>query len=329
MGGARPDRARYRRPRGRGSRLALGIPGLAAAGDRGRGARRAGLAARPATRESGHGPGAVPGRAWRGGGGRHGAGVAQFRHRPRRRCGRCRRRRPAGSLHAPADTASVSDRPAGADRHDPQPVAADVLLLRWRRIRPVCDRDRPARPDGAGSTCADSVDPHLDGRIMGAGPLHSPVGAAPSGPAWSVPGRPWPRRDVRRAPAGGASRPGDRGLGAGRRGDRYRLRSAVGDHARSSRAGRGGPGDFGSSALRCTRPGHRDRSGGGHRGRRFPDRAPPRSRAGVLVRYRGRPYRGHRRSAASRQHPSRRGGRSRTSWRICGDTTGDIRIIGH
>ncbi len=309
----------YRRPGGRGSWLALGIPGPAAAGDRGRGAGRAGLAARPATRESGNGRRAVPGRAWRGGRRRHGAGVAQFRRRARGRRGRCRRRRPSRCLHAPADTASVSDRTARADRHNPQPVAADVLLLRWRRLCPVCDRNRPARPDGAGSACADGVDPYLDGRIVGAGPLHSPVGAAPSGPAWPVPGRHRPRRDVRGAPAGGASRAGDRGLGVGRRGDRHCLRSAVGDHARSRRSGRGGPGDFGSSALRCTRSGHRHRSGGGHRGRRFPDRAPPWSRAGVLVRYRGRSDRGHLRRAASRQHTSGRCGRSRTSGRICGD----------
>ena len=294
VGGARPDRAGYRRPRGRGRWLALGIPGLAAAGDRGWGAGRAGLAARPATRESGNGRRAVPGRAGRGGRRRDGAGGAQFRGRARGRCGRCRRRRASRSLHAPADTTSVPDRTAGADRHHPQPVAADVLLLRWRRLCPVCDRDRPTRPDGAGSSCADGVDPDVDGRIVGAGPLHSPVGAAPSGPAWSVPGRHRPRRNVRGAPAGGASRAGGRGLGAGRRGDRYCLRSADGDHARSRGSGRGGPGDFGSSALRCTRSGHRHRSGGGHRGRRLPDRAPPWSRAGVLVRYRGRSYRGHR-----------------------------------
>ena len=47
-------------------------------------------------------------------------------------------------------------------------------------------------------------------------------------------------------------------------------------------------------------PGHRHRSGGGHRGRHFPNRARPWSRTGVLVRYRGRSHRGHRRSAASR-----------------------------
>jgi hypothetical protein len=187
VGGARPDRAGRRRPRGRGSRLALGIPGLAAAGDRGWGAGRAGLAARPATREPGNGRGAVPGRAWRGGRRRDGAGGDQFWRRAGGRRGRCRRRRSSRSLHAPADTTSVSDRTAGADRHNPQPVAADVLLLRWRRICPVCDRDRPTRPDGAGSPCADSVDSDLDGRIVGAGPPHSPVGAAQSGPAcaWS------------------------------------------------------------------------------------------------------------------------------------------------
>ncbi len=212
------------------------------------------------------------------------------------------------ALHAPADTTSVSDRTARADRHNPQPVAADVLFLRRRRLCPVCDRDRPARPDRAGCARADSVDPYLDGRIVGAGPLHSPVGAAPSGPARPVPGRHRPRRDVRGAPACGASRAGDRGVGAGRRGDRHCLRSAVGDHARSRRTGRGGPGDLGSSALRCTRSGHRHRSGGGHRGRRCPDRAPPWRRAGVLVRYRGRADRGHLRSAASRQHPSGRCG---------------------
>ena len=114
--------------------------------------------------------------------------------------------------------------------------------------------------------------------------------------------------NVRGAPAGGASRAGDRGLGVGRRGDRHCLRSAVGDHARSRGTGRGGPGDLGSSALRCTRSGHRHRGGGGHRGRRLPDRAPPWSRAGVRVRYRGRADRGHLRSAASRQHPSGRCG---------------------
>ena len=308
VGGARPDRAGYRRPCGRGSRLALGVPGLAAARDRGWGAGRAGLAARPATRKSGHGRRTVPGRAGRGGWRRHGAGVAQFRRRTRSRCGRCGRWCPARCLHAPADATPVSDRTARADGHNPQPVAADVLLLRRRRLRPVCDRDGPARPDRAGSARADSVDPYLDGRIVGAGPLHSPVGAAPSGPAWSVPGRHRPRRDVRGALAGGASRACDRGLGAGRRGDWHCLRSAIGDHARSRRTGRGGPGDFGSSALRCTRSGHRHRSGGGHRGRRLPDRAPPGRRAGVLVRYRGRADRGHRRSAASRQYPSRRCG---------------------
>ena len=48
-------------------------------------------------------------------------------------------------------------------------------------------------PTCAGGACADSVDPDLDGRIVGAGPLHSPVGAAPPGPARSVPGRRRPR----------------------------------------------------------------------------------------------------------------------------------------
>ena len=306
LGGARPHRAGYRRPRGRGSWLALGIPGLAAAGDRGWGAGRAGPAARPATRQSGNSRRAVPGRAGSGGRRRRGAGVAQFGHRARGRCGRCGGRRPSRSLHAPADTTSVSDRTARADRHNPQPVAAHVLLLRWRRLCPVCGRDRPTRPDGAGGSCTDSVDPYVDGRIVGAGPLHSPVGAAPSGPARYVPGRHRPRRNVRSAPAGGASRAGGRGLGVGRRGDRHCLRSAVGDHARSRGAGRGGPGDLGSSALRCARSGHRDRSGGGHRGLRFSDRAPPWSRAGVLVRHRGRSDRGHRRSAASRQLTPRR-----------------------
>ena len=50
MGGARPDRAGRRRPGGRGSWLAVGVLGLAAAGDRGWGAGRAGLAACPAAR---------------------------------------------------------------------------------------------------------------------------------------------------------------------------------------------------------------------------------------------------------------------------------------
>ena len=83
-------------------------------------------------------------------------------------------------------------------------------------------------------------------------------------------------------------------------GDRHRLRPAVRDHARSRGAGRGGPGDLGSPALRRARSGRRHRSGGGDRGRRRSrDRARPRSRAGVLVRHRGCPHRGHRRSAAS------------------------------
>ncbi len=94
MGGARPDRAGYRRPGGRGGGLALGIPGLAAAGDRGWGAGRAGLAPRTAAREPGHGRRAVPGRAWRGGRRRHGAGVAQFRRR-------CPRSLPAESPAVP------------------------------------------------------------------------------------------------------------------------------------------------------------------------------------------------------------------------------------
>jgi hypothetical protein len=300
LGGARPDRAGHRRPRGRGGRLALGLPRPAAAGGRGWGAGGAGLATRSDAGESGHGRGAVPGRAGRGGGRRHGACGAQLRRRARGRRGRYRRRRPARRLNAPSDPSPVPLLPAGAGGHDPQPVAADLLLLRWRRVCPVCDRHRPARPDDAGGACPDGVDPDLDGRIVGAGPLHRPVGSSPSRPARRVPGRPRPRRDVRRAPAVGASRAGDRGLGVGWRGDRHRLRSAVGDHARARRSGRGGPGDFGPAAVRRPRSGHRHRSGGGHRGRHFPHRARPWGRAGVLVRYRGRAHRDLRRSMASR-----------------------------
>jgi hypothetical protein len=180
LGGARPDRAGHRRRRSRCGRLALGLPGPAAAGGRGWGAGGAGLAPRSATRESGHGRGAVPGRAGRGGRRRHGAGGAQLRRRGRRRGGRYRRRRPARCLNAPSDTSPVPLLPAGAGGHDPQPVAADVLLLRWRRVCPVCDRHRPTRPDDAGGACPDGVDPDVDGRIVGAGPLHRPVGSAPS-----------------------------------------------------------------------------------------------------------------------------------------------------
>ena len=125
-----------------------------------------------------------------------------------------------------------------------------------------------------------------------------------------------------------ASRAGDRGVGAGRRWDRHRLRSAVGDNARSRRTGRGGPGDLGSSALRCTRSGHRHRGGGGHRGRRGPDRAPPWRRAGVRVRYRGRADRGRlcRAWLPVSTHPVDAGDR-RTSGRICGDKNRDVGIM--
>jgi hypothetical protein len=300
MGGARPSRPGDRRPGGRGSWLALGIPGLAAAGDRGWDAGRPGPAARPAARNPGHGRSAVPGRARRGGRRRHGPGVAQFRRGARGRCRRHRRRRPSRCLTAPAHAPSVSVRTAWADRHNPQPRAADMLLLCRRRICPVRDRDRPPRPDGAGRSCAHGVDPHVDGRIVGAGPLYRPVRTAPPSPAWRVPGRRWSRRDVRRAPAVGASRAGGRGLGAGRRGDRHRLRPAVPDHARSRRRGRGGPGNLGSSALRRARSGPRYRGGRGDRGRRRSrDRARSWGRASVLVRHRGCSRRGHRRSAAS------------------------------
>ena len=91
-----------------------------------------GLAARSATREPGNGRCAVHGRAWRGRRRWHGVGVDQFRRRARGR----RRRGVAGgallgALHAPADTTSVSDRTARADRHDPQPGAADVPVPCW------------------------------------------------------------------------------------------------------------------------------------------------------------------------------------------------------
>ena len=67
------------------------------------------------------------------------------------------------------------------------------------------------------------------------------------------------------------------------------LRSADGDHARRwRRARRAGQRRRFNSAM--YRVGHRHRSGGSHRGRRFPDRAPPRSRTGVPVRHRGRFY---------------------------------------
>ena len=209
MGGARPDRAGHRRPGGRGSWLALGIPGLDTAGDRGWDPGRPGPAACPATRKSGNGSSAVPSGAGPGRRRRRGAGVAQLRRRARGRRGRYRRQRASRCLTAPLDTPSASVRTARAYRHNLQPGAADVLLLRRRRVCPVRDRDRPACPDGAGRSCAHGVDPHVDGRIVGAGPLHRPVWSAPPGPAWRVPGRHWPRRDVRRAPAVGAPRAGD------------------------------------------------------------------------------------------------------------------------
>ena len=59
-------------------------------------------------------------------------------------------------------------------------------------------------PTALAALALTAVDPHVDGRIVGAGPLHRPVRPAPPGPAWRVPGRHWPRRDVRRAPAVGA-----------------------------------------------------------------------------------------------------------------------------
>jgi hypothetical protein len=249
MGGARPDRAGCRRRGSRGSWLAVGIPGLAAAGDRGWGAGRAGLAARPATRKSGNGNSALPGRAGRGHGRWHGVGVAQFRRRARGRRRRYRRRSSSCCLAAPPDAPSEPVRSAWAGRHDPQPVAADMLLLRRRRVCPVRDRDRPACPDGAGRPCAHGVDPHLDGRVVGAGPPYRAVRSAAPGSARGMPGRRWPWRDVRGAPAAGASRAGGHGLGDSRRGDRHRLRSAVGDHARSRRGRRGRPGNLGSAAL--------------------------------------------------------------------------------
>ena len=300
MGGARPSWPGDRRPGGRGSWLAVGIPGLAAAGDRGWGTGRAGPAARPATRKSGNSHSAVPGRARRGGRRRHGPGVAQFRCRARGRCRRHRRRRPSRCLTASAHAPSVSVRTAWADRHNPQPRAADVQLLCRRRICPVRDRERPPCPDGAGRSRAHGVHPHVDGRIVGAGPLYRPVRSAPPSPARRVPGRHRPWRDVRRTPAVGASRVGGRGLGAGRRGDWHRLCPAVRDHARSRRRGRGGPGNLGSATLRRARSGPRYRGGGGDRGRRRSrDRARSRGRASVLVRHRGCSHRGHRRSAAS------------------------------
>ena len=300
MGGARPDRAGHRRPGGRGSWLAVGVLWLAAAGDRGRGAGRAGLAACPAARKPGNGHSAVSGRAGRGRRGRRGAGVAQFRRRAGCRRRRYRWRSRSRCLAAPSDASPEPVLSAWASRHDLQPVAADVLLLRRRRVCSVHDRDRPACPDGGSRSRAHGVDAHMDGRIVGAGPLHRPVRSATPGPARRVPGRHWPRGDVRRAPAVGAPRAGDRGLGSGGRGDGHRLRPAVRDHARSRRAGRGGPGNLGSPALRRARSGHRYRRGGGDRGRRRGrDRARSWSRAGVLVRHRGCSHRGHRRSAAS------------------------------
>ena len=139
--------------------------------------------------------------------------------------GRHRRRGPARCRAAPADTAEEPVRTARTDRHDPQPVAADLLLLRGGRVCPVRDRDRPPRPDGGGRARAHRVDPHLDGGIVDAGQVHRQVRPAPPGPVRRVRGRRWPRRDVRRAPAVRASRAGDRGMGAGRRRDRYRLRA--------------------------------------------------------------------------------------------------------
>ena len=82
----------------------------------------------PANPETGHG--AVPGRAWRGRRRWHGARVAQLRRPARGRRRRHRGRNPARCLAAPADAAKEPDRTARADRHDPQPGAADVLLLR-------------------------------------------------------------------------------------------------------------------------------------------------------------------------------------------------------
>ena len=79
----------------------------------------------------GNGQSALPGRAWRGGRGRNGAGVDQFRRRARGRCGRYRRLRPSRCLNAPSDPSPVSVAAAWPGRHHPQPVAADVLLFRW------------------------------------------------------------------------------------------------------------------------------------------------------------------------------------------------------
>ena len=126
-----------------------------------------------------------PGRARRGGPRRDGARGDQFRRRARGRRGRCRLRRPSRALHAPADTTPASTAPPGLTVTILTRSLLTCCFFAGDAYVPYAIVTVRHSPTVAGSACADSVAPYLDGRIVGAGPLHSPVGAAPSGPAGS------------------------------------------------------------------------------------------------------------------------------------------------
>ena len=213
------------------------------------------------------------------------------------------------ALHAPADTTPVPDRTAGADRHNPQPGAADVLFLRRRRLCPVCDRDRQARPDGAGCARADRVDPRPGRPGRGCRPAASPGGGRA---VWSGRACAWsPSASARCAvvllpavpPALAVAAWALAGAGIGTAYAPLSVttldRAAPGEEGRATSAlqlcdvlgqaiGTGVAGAIVAAAAR--------------------HRAPPRGRAGVLVRYRGR---AHRRRRGSRQLTARRRNRGR------------------
>ncbi|CAA9565850.1 MAG: Uncharacterized MFS-type transporter, partial [uncultured Thermomicrobiales bacterium] len=213
VGGARADRPRPRRPRRRGTRLALGVPRpRPPAGHRG----DAGAA----------GPAPDPGRfgAWGGGSaggpgggtggrGRPAAGRAFPARSPPRRA--VDRRRPGAGPATSRPPAARGNpiRQTGAAGRDRDDGAAQPRLLRRRGLHPLGAGRPPRQLHPVRQPDADRGDHHLDQRLLAPGPpgrLRSPPAA---GAGRSCPADDRRRRHHSPALAGGPARAGADRLG--------------------------------------------------------------------------------------------------------------------